>query len=291
MFDYVNNVYPKRQQHDSDIKQMMEEELFPISVYLEHALHPDNLKKESCIAYLHDFRFVVKHRGVEPFINLSDLLPHFVTLLTATHLVPFLKTIYDRAPICDRLKFDKLAKNTFQRASCFNSSFGSLMIICPHVHSQCTLTDNLKYNTLRYAIRNSMLLSDIESLIAQGAEVEPSTLRRDAGSLMRRGKDIEGWGVAVGALVKYSTSSEKTRELYSLIATVLVQAGGYARCEPDYFASLEGWIKEGRIGWRPEYEECIEFLERYRKREGFAPERLIGLVEWIMDEVGPGKHG
>ncbi|KAJ3040979.1 hypothetical protein HDV00_010051 [Rhizophlyctis rosea] len=176
------------------------------------------------------------------------------------------------------------------------------MNICPHIHAQCNPTEHFKVSTLRYAVSTSTLLEHTAPIIASG--IVDINLAYLLDPFMRQETSLEGWCRALEALQQHHPISstknyQKSRRTWcgtspqfdSMMRDRLEHAEKAVAGVPslmmphtainptpyttttDYFAIIEGWIKEGRIEWRPAVGDCYNWVEGVGE-----------LLEWLMDE-------
>ncbi|KAJ3034723.1 hypothetical protein HDV00_004769 [Rhizophlyctis rosea] len=292
---------------DDMVKLMLEDEMFPMATYFPtiNKNAPPTLTE----------RLMLQHPKVRQHIKLSDLLPRVRQYLVYRSTVDILRSIYSNAPPSDKIAFDQHLQHLIE-ASDHWGVFQGVMLLCPHILNQSALSDTAKSWALQHAIRKSTFLDKIEPWVADGASLEDGDLRRILDDLARNGMPLDGWCSAIAAFQKHCPTSERNttwcrtmRDFDKLMRDVLIHgerlAAGVGSTLPikgtwsvqtthgytskrDYFTELEGWIRDGRIEWRPTVAKCELWVEEYRTRRkysGLMPARLAGLLGWLRERA------
>ncbi|KAJ3039979.1 hypothetical protein HDV00_011534 [Rhizophlyctis rosea] len=292
---------------DNRLQQMLEEELFPLGQYFRYIdlAH----RKEVWYDELYEEHTVISHPRIQQLVTFSDVLPRLGGYFAWTHLQDFIRSLYARSSPAETTVFQSCVRHQLETTEGLQN-FANMLAIFPNLFAQCAHTDTFKVCTLRHAIRTSTLLDCIEPFVASGAVIDNIYLLWDLECTLRNEGDLKGWCKVIAAFQRHRPVSKansvwcKSPQKFDIMMRETLEHAERAAAgvpsqlihppvpaTTDYFVILESFIREGEIEWRPTVANCVKWVEgrgngyRHRAKRGeFQPDRLIGLLEWLMDE-------
>ncbi|KAJ3040978.1 hypothetical protein HDV00_010050 [Rhizophlyctis rosea] len=260
---------------------MLEEELFPVSEFKKYWARRRQITNRD---FPHRLQFI-RHVQIRQSITLSDTAPILGWFFEQPEDQRYINSLYNQSSAAEVRAFECSLQKCLQTID-NDWNFHAMMLLCPHVRNRCEPTRPIRQSTIRHAIRANTLLEHIHPYIAAGTYTNTLKLRDQANP----------------------TGAAPQNDFNELMQTLLLHAEKTAAGIPsalafralpyttttDYFAILEGCIKEGVFDWSPTVDTCLTLLDGdgwyvsgYRNWGGegeFQPGRLIKLLEWIMDE-------